>query len=166
MDLSSLWENRVESKRIGMTGQENTGNFKGPQRWATLCGVNMTSGKVSVIESLKCYNQVHIVPILWYLRWAKPFDQVPVPSLIIISYHIVILSLSIFAWVSSLTLLNSLLCRFNESFSKKIILCVIFFPQRYKKFLIFRWNLVAAKVERSRVKVNLFQNLLNILFKK
>ena len=34
-----------------MTEQENTGNFKGPQRWATLCGVNMTSGTFSVIES-------------------------------------------------------------------------------------------------------------------
>ena len=41
----------MESRRIGLTEQENTGNFKGPQRWATLCGVNMTSGTFSVIES-------------------------------------------------------------------------------------------------------------------
>ena len=34
-----------------MMEQENTGNFKGPQRWATPCGVNMTSGKFAVIES-------------------------------------------------------------------------------------------------------------------
>ena len=73
MDLSSLWENRVESKRIGMTGQENTGNFKGPQRWATLCGVNMTSGKVSVIESNLSFAANCSLPILPWVKVAQSY---------------------------------------------------------------------------------------------